>query len=74
MAQSIITLLSFKDVDQGNADLAWTVFQWAAANMWDEKGFFYYQCGPLLTTKIPYMRWSQAWMVLALSTQLEDGG
>ena len=71
VAQSIITLLAFKDLDANNVALAHAVFRWAMANMWDEQGYFYYQVFPFFTSKIPYIRWSQAWMLLALSTLLE---
>ncbi len=70
VAQSIITLLSFRDLDENNVELAQRVFEWAMTNMWDERGYFYYQVTPYYKNKIPYMRWSQAWMLLALATQL----
>jgi hypothetical protein len=41
------------------------------ANMWDERGYFYYRVLRFLTIRISYMRWSQAWMLLALTTLLE---
>ena len=72
VAQSIITLLAFKDFDGGNVDLAQTIFKWAMNNMWDVQGYFYYQIQPYYKNKIPYMRWSQAWMLLALATLLEQ--
>lgn len=71
VAQSIITLMEFKDVDEDNIRLAYTVLEWAIANMWDERGYFYYQVTPYYKNKIPYMRWSQSWMLLALATILE---
>jgi hypothetical protein len=72
VAQSIITLLTLKDIDEDNVSLALSVFNWAVAHMRDEnKGFFYYQAGPFHKNKISYMRWSQAWMLLALATLLE---
>ena len=71
VAQSIITLLVFKDFDDSNVDLALAVFKWAMDHMWDKKGYFHYQIQPHYKNKIPYMRWSQAWMLLALSTLLE---
>ena len=37
----------------------------------DERGYFYYQVTPYYKNKISYMRWSQAWMLLALSTLLQ---
>ena len=72
VAQSIITLLEFRDLDQNNVALANHVLEWAMANMWDEHGYFYYQVTPYYKNKIPYMRWSQAWMLLALATLLES--
>ncbi len=39
----------------------------AIENFWDKKGYFHYQKGRFLTNKIPYMRWSQAWMYYAMS-------
>ena len=70
VAQSIITLLGLKDLDPGNVELARSVFQWAANHMWDERGFFYYRVLRFCTIRIPYMRWAQAWMLLAMSTLL----
>jgi hypothetical protein len=72
VAQSIRTLLEFKDLDAGNARLADGVFNWAMKHMWDERGFFYYRVLRLCTIRTSYMRWSQAWMLLALSTLLNE--
>lgn len=71
VAQSLITLRSFADLDNKYLDLALSVLKWAYAHMWDERGFFYYQVFPAYTNHISYMRWSQAWMLLALSSLLE---
>lgn len=72
VAQSIITLLQLRDIDEHNVDLALSVYRWAMDNMWDEKGYFYYQVYPFFKNKISYMRWSQAWMFLSLSTLIEE--
>jgi hypothetical protein len=40
VAQSIITLLALKDLNDNNVKLAHAVFQWAMVNMWDERGIF----------------------------------
>jgi hypothetical protein len=77
VAQSIITLLAFRDLDPGNVPLARSAFQWAMNHMWDERGFFYYQIRyfrilGFLTIRTSYMRWSQAWMLLAMSTLLSE--
>ena len=74
VAQSIITMLELRDVDKSNVNLADSVLTWAMNNMWDEKGYFYYQVLPFFTNKVSYMRWSQAWMLLALSMLMEQNG
>jgi len=70
VAQSIITLLALKDLDPSNLVLARSVFQWAMNHMWDERGFFYYRVLRFWTIRTPYMRWAQAWMLLAMSMLL----
>lgn len=72
VAQSIITLLTFKDLDENNVSLAFKVLRWALTHMWDERGYFYYQALPVGTNRISYMRWSQAWMLVALSSLLNE--
>ncbi len=73
-SQSIITFLFLKELDEANVRRAFDVFKWTMANMWDERGYFYFQKRPAFTIKVPYMRWSQAWMLLALSSLLEEDG
>jgi hypothetical protein len=70
VAQSIITLLTFADLDSGNLQMASTVMNWALRNMWDQRGFFYYRVLRSHINKISYMRWSQAWMFLAMTELL----
>jgi len=67
-AQSIITLVTLKDLDRNNVQLANTVLAWTLSNMWSARGYFYFQKHPWWTIRIPYMRWNQAWMLLALAT------
>lgn len=67
VAQSIITLLVFRDLDPDNVQLAHSAFRWAMKNMWDDRGFFYYRVLRFGTIRTSYMRWSQAWMFRALS-------
>jgi len=67
-AQSIITLATLKDLGEDNIKLANTVFDWTVSNMWNARGYFYFQKHPWWTIRIPYMRWNQAWMLLALAT------
>jgi len=46
------------------------IANWTIDNMSDQSGFFYYQKWPFFKNRISYMRWSQAWIFLALSTLL----
>ena len=71
VAQSIMTLLTLKDYDADSPGLALSVCEWSMSHMWDRQGYFYYQVLPFWTNKISYIRWSQAWMLLALATLLE---
>ena len=50
-----------------NQGIARKVFNWVHNNMQDKKGFFYYQLKPGISSKISYMRWSNAFMFHALS-------
>lgn len=51
-------------------DLAKKVLDWTIKNMQDRKGYFYYQIKPGVSSKISYMRWSNAFMSCALSYYL----
>jgi hypothetical protein len=72
VAQSIITLLALRGLDPGNVPLARSVFRWAMNHMWDDRGFFYYRVLRSCTIRTSYMRWSQAWMLLAISMLLDE--
>ena len=72
VAQSIIYLIEFKDLDPSALSLAGSVYHWAMSHMHDENGFFYYRVLPYCTIRTSYMRWSQAWMFIALATLTEE--
>jgi hypothetical protein len=72
VAQSIITLLAFRYLDPGSVPLARSVFQWAMNHLWDDRGFFYYRVLRFYTIRTSYMRWTQAWMFLAISMLLSE--
>ncbi|MEW6208198.1 MAG: hypothetical protein AB1631_07515 [Acidobacteriota bacterium] len=61
-AQAIITF-----IEMGDDHRAARSMKWAVENMQDEGGSFYFQKHRLYTIKTPYMRWSQGWMLYALS-------
>ncbi len=66
-AQGIVTCLKLRELDDRSLPLAEKIARWAIENMQDKEGFFYYQKKRLYTNKIPYIRWSQAWMFYALA-------
>ncbi len=70
--QGIITFAKFKDFEKDYLPFAKTIAQWTINNMQGKKGNFYYQKWPLITNKVNYLRWNQAWMLLALSTLLKE--
>jgi hypothetical protein len=71
-AQGIITFSELSHYDASYQGFAAQIANYTIDNMQDNKGFFYYQKYKFYTNKIPYIRWSQAWMMLALAT-LKDG-
>ncbi len=71
VAESLITLCRFAGEDPSSLDQASQVYRWTTENLWDKRGFFYYQRRRLGVLKTSYMRWAQAWMLLALATLLE---
>lgn len=72
-AQLIATLYKLKRLKE-NKDLADNVLKWTIENMQDNKGFFYYQKNRFFSSKIPYMRWAQSWMMYAMSYCLLNEG
>jgi hypothetical protein len=72
IAQSIITLSTVGgDEHEQDLRLAGSVLHWALMHMWNPRGYFYYRALRLGTIRISYMRWAQAWMLLALAV-LQD--
>lgn len=70
-AQFIATLVRTKLLEE-NRMLASKTLNWTIRNMYSRKGFFYYQKRRYFTSKISYIRWSQAWMFYALSEYLHE--
>lgn len=65
-AQLLITLCRSGRLVE-NKVVAERVIRWTIKNMQDNSGYFYYQRSKFHTNKIPYMRWSNAFMFNALS-------
>jgi len=67
-AQGIITFTKLYRVTKAKRyyEMAWRIADWTIDNMQSKEGYFYTHKYPFLTNKIPYIRWGQAWMILAL--------
>jgi hypothetical protein len=70
-AQGIITFAKMAVYKEGYNNFAKIIADWTAKNMQANDGHFYYQKFPCYANKISYMRWSNAWMFLALIHLLE---
>ena len=51
-------------------EMAKKVLDWTISNMQSKEGYFYYQLKPGISSKISYMRWSNAFMLNSLSYYL----
>jgi rhamnogalacturonyl hydrolase YesR len=65
-SQLVITLYKLDKFEE-HKELMDKVLNWTIVHMQSEKGYFYYQVNKYFTSRIPYMRWSQAWMFYAYS-------
>lgn len=70
-AQLFVTL-SKLDQFKAHQDLATKVFTWSIKNMQSKTGYFYYQLKQGWSSKISYMRWSNAFMFNAMSYYLKE--
>ncbi len=69
-AQGIITHARLAFLDPVYLPFAMRIAQWTNEQMRHPSGYFYYQKHSWFTNRISYMRWSQAWMLLAHATLL----
>ncbi len=67
-AQGIITFSELSSYDNSYLGFSTKIAEWTIENMQDKKGYFYYRKFKRYTNKIPYMRWSNSWMLLAMTT------
>lgn len=71
VAAAIVALCELHEDDERMLPLARKTAEWAATNLFDRDGFFYYQKRKSRTVKISYMRWAQGWMAFALARLIE---
>jgi len=67
--QLFVTLHHLKQFSKHRV-LAKKVMDWTIQNMQDKRGYFYYQLKKGMSSRIPYMRWSNAFMFYAISFYL----
>lgn len=70
-SQLVITLSKLNKFDEYK-NVVDKVLNWTITNMQSEKGYFFYQINKYFSSKVPYMRWAQAWMFYSLSTYLQE--
>jgi len=70
-ASAIVTLVELRGRIPNTLLLAEQIADWVVENLRDQSGFFYYQRRRFHTVKVPYMRWSEGWMMYALARLLE---
>lgn len=71
-AQMLITLSEMNKSGE-YSELIEKLVRWTIGNMQNRKGYFYYRKYKIGMNRIPYMRWSQAWMFLSLTTLMKQG-
>jgi hypothetical protein len=71
VSEALICLASFDGRYRDTSERLHWILEWALNSMQDESGYFYFMKHERRTVKIPFMRWGQAWMLLALSETLK---
>lgn len=66
-ASAIVALVELRGHIPGTLMLAEQVANWTIENLRDARGHFYYQRRRFYKVRIPYMRWSESWMLYALA-------
>lgn len=68
-AQMVITYDRLHQLNRLGTDVE-RVLNWSVDHMFSPRGYFYYQKNKLVSSRISYIRWAQAWMFYALATYL----
>ncbi len=72
-SQGVITFAFLGKGNSQYSDFAKKILEWTITNMQHpRKGYFYYKKYKYLTHKTPYMRWGQAWMLMAFTIFLNS--
>ena len=68
----LFVTLSTLDEFKNHENLADKVINWTIDNMQSNKGYFFYQLKIIFSSKISYMRWSNAFMFNSISYYLKE--
>ena len=68
---AVVALAELRGRVPGALELANKIAEWAIENLCSPQGYFYYQRRRFYTVRIPYIRWSEAWMAYALARLVE---
>jgi hypothetical protein len=68
---AVVACVELADIETDALELARRVARWSLRELFDRRGFFYYQKRRLHTVRTPFMRWSQGWMMYGLARLLE---
>jgi hypothetical protein len=66
-ASAIIALVELRGRIPNTMSLAEKIAGWALESLRNPRGYFHHQKGRFYKVRIPYMRWSEAWMMYALA-------
>jgi len=69
-AQGVLTFSRATAIDPSYGERALRILGWAIENLYDPRGFFYYQKGRFRTKRFCLLRWANGWMSLAMATAL----
>jgi len=68
---ALVALAELRGQIPGTLLLADKIAHWTTENLYNRSGYFYYQRRRFYTIRIPYMRWSEAWMAYGLARLIE---
>ena len=66
-ASAIVALVELRGRIPNTILLAEKIASWALENLRNPRGYFHHQSRRFYQVRIPYMRWSEAWMMYALA-------
>lgn len=71
-SQGIITFAKLKSINPIYLSFSKKVSNWTIKNMQSKRGYFYFRKTRIYANRISYIRWNQAWMLLALATLIYE--